>query len=66
MRSAYAVRHHFLRINPAAEADRPKADKYKADFYNRQEISELFEAAKGHILEIPILFGAFTVCAEVR
>jgi integrase len=55
----YAVRTDLLQVNPMDKVDRPKQTAFVGGFYNADEITRLFEAAKGTKLELAVLFGAF-------
>ena len=55
----YAVKTDLIPSNPADKVERPRKEKFIASFYDAGEIKSLFEASKGTLLEIPILFGAF-------
>ena len=55
----YAVKIDLIDVNPADKVERPKKDRYVGRFYDADEVNALFEAAKGSILELSILFGAF-------
>lgn len=51
----YAVKIDLISVNPADKVERPKADKFIGSFYDSNEVQALFEAAKGTLIEIPIL-----------
>lgn len=55
----YAVKIELIDINPADKVERPKKDRFTGSFYTSAEVEQLFEAAKGTRLEIPIFLGAF-------
>lgn len=55
----YAVKIDLIDSNPADKVERPKKDRFTGSFYSSTEIEQLFEAAKGTKLEIPIFLGAF-------
>ena len=55
----YAVKIEMIDSNPADRIERPKKDRFVGSFYDSKEVQELFEAAKGTKLEIPIFLGAF-------
>lgn len=55
----YAVKLDLIPVNPADKVERPKKDRYVGSFYDADEMSALFAAAKGSKLELPILLGAF-------
>lgn len=55
----YAVRLDLIPGNPVDKVERPKPEKYLAGYYTAEEMERLFEAAKGHRLELVIQFAAF-------
>lgn len=55
----YAVKIDLLDSNPADKVERPKKNPFMGSFYDSDEVEKLFEAAKGTLLEIPVLLGAF-------
>ena len=55
----YAVKLDLIPGNPVDKVERPKQQKYMASFYTAQEMEELFQAARGHRLELIIQFAAF-------
>lgn len=55
----YAVKTDLILSNPADKIERPKKECFTGSFYDSEEINQLFEAAKGDLLELPVLFGAF-------
>lgn len=55
----YAVKIEMIDTNPADKIERPKKDHFVGSFYDSKEVQELFEAAKGTKLEIPVFLGAF-------
>lgn len=55
----YAFKTDLIAQNPADKIERPKKERFTGSFYDSDEINQLFEAAKGDLLELPILFGAF-------
>lgn len=54
-----AVKKNLVTRNVMDTVKRPKAQRYRAQFFSESEIIELFEAAQGHELELPIMFGAY-------
>lgn len=54
----YAVKLNLIPGNPVDKVERPKPQKYMASFYTAQEMEELFQAARGHRLELIIQFAA--------
>ena len=55
----YAVKTEIITSNPADKIDRPKKNDFTPSFYDSGEMAMLFEAVKGHRLELPVLVGAF-------
>lgn len=55
----YAMKIDLIDVNPADKVERPKRERFVGSFYDAEEMNELFKAAKGTKLELPILFGAF-------
>ena len=41
------------------KVERPKPERYMAAYYTAEEMEQLFEAARGHRLELIIQFAAF-------
>lgn len=55
----YAVKTEMIPSNAAEKIDRPKKNDFSPSFYDAIEMAALFEAVKGHKLELPVLVGAF-------
>ena len=55
----YAVQLDLIPGNPVDKVERPKLEKYMAGYYTAEELEKLFEAARGHRLELIIQFAAF-------
>lgn len=55
----YAVKLDLIPGNPVDKVERPKPEKYMAAYYTAEEMEQLFEAARGHRLELIIQFTAF-------
>ena len=55
----YAVKIDLLDSNPADKVERPKKNPFMGSFYDSDEVTKLFEAAKGTLFEIPVFLGAF-------
>lgn len=53
----YAVKMDMLPYNPADRVDLPRQEKFIGEFYSPDEAKSLFEAAKGHRLELAILLA---------
>lgn len=45
--------------NPADKVERPKKERYVADYYKTEELEQLFEATKEHPLSLLIQMTAF-------
>lgn len=55
----YAVKLDLIPVNPADKVERPRKERFMANFYDADEVNKLFEITRGTKLEIPVLFGAF-------
>lgn len=55
----YAVKMDLIPFNPADKVERPKKQKYIADYYRLEELEQLFEAAKDHPYSLLIQITAF-------
>ena len=55
----YAMQMDLIPTNPADKIERPKKNKFIADYYNAAELERLFEITKGHKLALIILMAAF-------
>lgn len=55
----YAVKTKMITSNPVDLVDRPKKEVFRGEFYSDEEIRELFEAAKGTKLQLPVVLAAF-------
>ncbi|MBQ8404995.1 MAG: tyrosine-type recombinase/integrase family protein [Clostridia bacterium] len=55
----YAVKTDLIVSNPVDKVDRPKKNSFQGSFYTEDDIQDLFEAAKGTKLELPIVLAAF-------
>ncbi|MDL2252994.1 site-specific integrase, partial [Ruminococcaceae bacterium OttesenSCG-928-I18] len=55
----YAVKTEMILSNMAEKVDRPKKNDFSPSFYDANEMVALFEALRGHKLELPVLVGAF-------
>ena len=55
----YAVKPDLIPVNPADKVERPRKERFMANFYDADEVNKLFEITRGTKLEIPVLFGAF-------
>lgn len=55
----YAVKIDLIDSNPADKVERPKKEKFVANYYKSEDINKLLEVSKGTHLEIPVLLAAF-------
>ena len=55
----YAVKMDLIPYNPADKVERPKKQKYIADYYRLEELEQLFEATKDHPYSLLIQLTAF-------
>ena len=55
----YAVKMDLIPYNPADKMERPKKQKYIADYYRLEELEQLFEATKDHPYSLLIQITAF-------
>lgn len=62
----YAVKTDLIRSNPADKTERPKSEKFVANFYNKDELSELFKVFEGDRMELCVHMPPITDFAEVR
>ncbi len=56
---AYAVKMEYLLLHPMDKLVMPRADKYEATFYNKDELNHLFEVFKGDRLELVVHIAAY-------
>ena len=56
---AYAVKMEYLVLHPMDKLVMPRADKYEATFYNKDELNKLFEVFKGDRLELVVHIAAY-------
>ena len=54
-----AVKKEYLMIHPMDKLVMPRADKYEATFYNKDELNNLFEVFKGDRLELVVHIAAY-------
>lgn len=54
-----AIRLELLDNNPASHIEHRKVEQYIADYYNEQELKQLFEIAKGELIEPIILVTSY-------
>lgn len=55
----YAVKMDFIETNPIDKIERPKAEKYVANFYNKDELAKLFEVFKDDRMELCVHIAAY-------
>ena len=55
----YAVKMDLIPFNPADKVERPKKQRYIADYYRQEELEQLFEATKDHPYSLLIQITAF-------
>lgn len=55
----YAVRTGLIYHNPATLVERPKIDKFSAQFYNKNELEQLFKVVKDDPIELAVILAAF-------
>lgn len=55
----YVVKTDLILTNSADKIEMPKKERLTRSFYDSEEINQLFETAKGNLLELYVLFGAF-------
>ncbi len=54
-----AKKQGIVKDNAADLAEKPKRQRYNSEFYNVEEINELFKVIKGKSVEIPVLLTAY-------
>lgn len=62
----YAVTIDLIPFNPADKVERPKKQRYIADYYRQEELERLLEASKDHPYSLLIQMPPFTACAAAR
>ena len=55
----YAVKMDMLMSNPADKVDLPKLEKYRANFYSKEEINNLLKVFEGDRLELVVNIAAY-------
>ena len=55
----YALEKGLINHSVMAKVKRPKAERFVGEFLRQSEVIELFEAVKGHKLELGVILGAF-------
>ena len=56
---AYAVKMEYIPIHPMDKLVVPRADRYEATFYNKDELNTLFETFKNDKLELIVHIAAY-------
>jgi len=55
----YAVKMNYIPYSPMDKVNRPATKRFVGKFLKQSEAVKLFEAVKGHKLELGVIFGAF-------
>jgi integrase len=55
----YAVKKEYIPYSIMDKVNRPAAERFVGKFLKQSETVKLFEAVKGHKLELGVIFGAF-------
>ena len=55
----YAFKTNLVMQNEASKVDRPRKNSFEPTFLTAEEMEKMFEALKGHPLELPVLVAAF-------
>lgn len=55
----YAVKTELIINNPADKAERPKIEKYVGNYYNKDELTELFKIFEGDRMELCVHIAAY-------
>ncbi len=55
----YAVKNNFIKENVADIVDKPKREKFYGDFYNKDELSQLFGIIKNSPIEVPVMIACY-------
>ncbi len=56
---AYAVRMDMVLTNESEKTERPKLEKYEANFYNEKELKRLFQVFQDDRMELVALIAAY-------
>ena len=51
----YAVKMDLIPFNPADKVERPKKQRYIADYYRQEELERLLEASEDHPYSLPLV-----------
>lgn len=55
----YAVKMDMLESNPVDKVELPKLEKYKANFYSKEELNKLLEVFKDDRMELVVHIAAY-------
>lgn len=55
----YAVKMDLIPINPADKVELPKKERFVANFYDSNEMNQLFTIVRDTPLELPVMLAAF-------
>jgi integrase len=55
----YALKKNLIQHTVMDRVERPQAERYAATFLKQSEVVALFDAVKGHKLELGVMLGAF-------
>ncbi|MCL2605571.1 MAG: site-specific integrase [Defluviitaleaceae bacterium] len=55
----YAYKSRLIPSNPCDFVEKPKGEKYIAEFYNADDIKALLAVFKGSAIEVPVLIAAY-------
>jgi integrase len=55
----YAVEKDYIPVSVMNKVKRPKLDRFVGKFLKQSEVVQLFDAVKGHRLELGVILGAF-------
>ncbi len=55
----YAVKVDLIPINPVEKVERPRKNHFHANFYDGDEIGQLFQVVEGKEIELPVKLAAF-------
>lgn len=55
----YAFQVGLIKSNPADRVERPQKNVFVSEYYDTQELDDLFRAVKGDPIELPVILAAF-------
>lgn len=55
----YAFQVGLIKPNPADRVERLQKNVFVSEYYDTQELDELFQAVKGNSMELPVILAAF-------